>query len=126
MGDARRRMLYQQAVAEAIRKWKEVNKMEEVKIVIAGGVSLIGQFADQVLSKPRVITAGTDAQGRGVIGLQLLIGVPESVEIPTPSLVYEVKDEKVIDLYIQATTNIIPARDLTNVRPIGGDPSRKN
>jgi hypothetical protein len=31
---------------------------------------------------------------------------------------YDVKDEKVINLYIQATTGIIPAANLSNVRPI--------
>ena len=125
MGEAKRRMQYRQVVGEAVRKWKEVNKMEGVKVVIAGGVSLIGQLAGDVLSKPRAIAVGADPQGRMMISLQPLIGDPDSVWITAGSLEYEVKDEKVIDIYIQSTTNIIPARDLTNVRSIGGDPSRK-
>ena len=94
----------------------------ELKIIFAGNVTLIGEYKDNILTKPRAVAIGTDPQGRAMIGLQVLIGEPESVEIFTPALIYDVKDEKIVNLYIQATTGIIPVKDLSNVRPIKGGP----
>lgn len=90
----------------------------ELKIIFVGSLTLIGEYEDGILKKPRALAVGQDPQGRGIIGLQLLVGEPESIEIANPSAMYDVKDEKVINLYIQTTTTIIPAKDLSNVRPI--------
>lgn len=94
----------------------------EIKIIIAGGVTLLGEVEDvdgkKVLKKPRAVALGTDPQGRQVLVLQPFIGEPESIEVIAPSLMYDVKDEKVVDLYIQSTTGLTLAKDLTNVRPI--------
>lgn len=97
----------------------------DVKIILMGGVTLIGVYREGtgpynvgIMDKPRAVSLGTDPQGRSVIGLQILLGEPEEVEIIAPSLMYDVKDEKIVNLYIQATTGIIPATDLSNVRPL--------
>ena len=92
----------------------------ELKIIFAGNNTLVGEYDGKILSKPRAIAFGQDPQGRGVIAMQLFIGNPDSIEILNPSLIYDVKDEKIVDLYIQATTTIIPAANLDNLRPIKG------
>ena len=118
MGEAQRRKEFKERVANAVVKWKEVNVVMELKIVFAGNNTLIGEYKDNILTKPRAVAVGQDPQGRGIVALQILIGEPDQVEVSAPSLMYDVKDEKVINLYIQATTGIIPAGNLSNVRPI--------
>ena len=118
MGDARRRKIFEEKVDSMIMQWKEVNVVMDLKIVSAGNNTLIGEYKDNILTKPRAVAVGTDPQGRGVMAIQLLLGEPDQVEILAPSLMYTVKDEKVINLYIQATTGISLAKDLSNVRPI--------
>ena len=118
MGEAKRRREFEEGIADALAKWKEVNKVMELKIIFAGSATLIGEYSENILTKPRAIALGTDPQGRQVMALQTFIGEPESIEVIAPSLMYDVKDEKVIDLYIQATTGLSLAKDLTNVRPI--------
>lgn len=120
MGDAKRREIFEKEIAGAIIKWKEVNKVMDLKIIFTGNATLIGEYKDNILTKPRAVAVGTDPHGRGVMTLQMLIGEPDEVTILAPSIIYDVKDEKVINLYIQATTGIIPAKDLSNVRPIRG------
>lgn len=124
MGDSKRRWLFEREIALAVARWKEVNKVMELKIIFTGSTTLIGEveeiFGKMILKKPRAIAVGQDTQGRGMIGLQILVGEPGEVEISNYSLMYDVKDEKVINLYIQATTGIIPAKDLSNVIPIKG------
>jgi len=122
MGEAQRRREFKEKVANAITKWKEVNPTMELKVIFAGSATLVGEVEEimgkRVLKRPRAIALGVDPQGRQVMALQQLIGEPESIEVIAPSLMYDVKDEKLINLYIQATTGIIPATDLSNVRPI--------
>ena len=118
MGDAKRRTIFNAKIANATAKWKEVNMVMELKIIFAGNTTLIGEYKDNILSKPRAIAFGVDPQGGQVMALQQFIGEPESIEVIAPSLMYDVKDEKLINLYIQARTGIIPAADLSNVRPI--------
>lgn len=123
MGDARRRKIWDEAVALTIADWKEVNPIMELKIIFIGGLILIGQYEDEILQKPRVVISGQDSQGREVMGLKALVGTPDKIEQLNPALrhlMYDVKDESLINLYIQATTGIVPARDLSNVRPIKG------
>lgn len=118
MGEEKRKREIQEEVAKAITKWKEMNPVMELKIIFVGNLTLIGEYEDGVLRRPRSLVAGTDPQGRSVIGIQILIGEPESVKILNPFVMYDVKNETIINLYIQATTDIVPAKDLSNVRPI--------
>jgi hypothetical protein len=118
MGEGKRKREFKQGLEEAITKWREVNSVMDLKIIFIGNLTLIGEYEDKVLKKPRALSIGQDPQGRGIVGIQLLIGEPESIEIINPFAVYDVKDEKVTNLYIQATTGIVPAKDLSNVRPI--------
>jgi len=122
-GEAKRKMLYQKSIADAIARWKEVNLLMELKIIFVGNATLVGEYEDKILRKPRAISVGADPHGRTVIGMQLLVGEPESVEIINPSIMFDVKDEKIVNLYIQATTGIVPATNLSNVRPIKGGPN---
>ena len=96
----------------------------DLKIIFAGQTTLVGEIemacGTMFLKKPRALALGHNPQGQTVMALQPLIGDPEEVEILAPSLMYDVKDEKVINLYIQATTGIIPAASLSNVIPIKG------
>lgn len=118
MGEGKRKSEFKEGITDAITKWKEVNTVMELKIIFVGSVTLVGEYEGGILKKPRALAVGQDPQGRGIIGLQILVGEPESIEILAPALMYDVKDEKVINLYIQSTTTIIPAKDLNNVRPI--------
>jgi hypothetical protein len=122
MGEANRRRKFKEGIANAIIKWKEVNPTMELKVIFAGGATLVGELEEidgkKTLKRPRAIALGVDPQGRQVMALQQFIGEPESVEVVAPSLMYDVRDEKVIDLYIQATTGLSLVRDLSNVRPI--------
>ncbi len=124
MGEAKERIKYHERMATAFKRWKEENPKMDLKIIFEGNLVLIGEYIDNVqyhiLKNPRAVTLGQDAQGRGLIGLQRLIGEPKEVRMFNASMIYNVEDEKVINLYIQDTTGIIPAKSLTNVFPIKG------
>jgi len=100
--------------------------MMELKIIFAGNTTLIGHYEEGAyplkgtLKEPRAIAFGQDPQGRPIIGIQILVGNPSSIEIVNPILMYDVKDEVIVNLYIKATTNIDIAKNLDNVRPIKG------
>ena len=100
--------------------------MENLKIIFAGNTTLIGRWEEGaypvkgILHTPRAIAFGMDPQNRPIIAVQLLVGNPDSVEVLNPSLMYDMKDEVIVNLYIKATTNIDIAKDLSNVRPIKG------
>jgi hypothetical protein len=113
MGEGERKKRFKEELSNAITRWKEVNTVMELKIIFVDSVTLVGEYKDNILIKPRALTVGQDPQGRGIIGMQLLVGDPESIEVIAPALMYDVKDEKVINLYIQSTTNIIPADEKT-------------
>lgn len=122
MGEAKRRKDYQEGVTRAITAWKEVNPKMELKVLFAGNATLIGEYEAETktLKRPRALASGVDSQGRQVVAMQMVIGEPDEIEILNPSLMFDVKDEKVVNLYIQAVTGIVPARDLSNVLPIKG------
>ena len=97
----------------------------ELKIIFAGNTTLIGHYEEGAypskgtLKEPRSIAFGMDPKGRPIVGMQFLVGLPASVEVVNPSLMYDVKDEEIINLYIKATTGLVTAKNLDNVRPIG-------
>ena len=97
--------------------------MENLKIIFAGNTTLIGRWEEGayplkgILHKPRAIAFGTDPQNRPIIGIQILVGDPDRIEVINPILMYDVKDEVIVNLYIKSTTNIDIAKDLSNVRP---------
>jgi hypothetical protein len=122
MGEAKRKRIFKAGVADAITKWKEVNPTMELKVIFAGSATIVGELEEidgkKFLKRPRAIALGVDPQGRQVMALQTFIGEPESIEVIAPSLMYDVKDAKIVDLYIQATTGLSLVKDLSNVRPI--------
>ena len=96
----------------------------ELKIVFAGNTTLIGRYeegaypAKGILHEPRAIAVGADKQGRTMVGMSNLVGLPTSLEIVSPSIMYDVQDQDIINLYVKTTTNLAFAKDLSNVRPI--------
>jgi len=125
MGEAQRRKLHEQEVAEALEKWKEVNPMMELKIIFVGGINVIGEVTEveEILKDPRVLRLQDTPQGQMII-LQPLVGEPKSFKSKMTLYSYDVKDQKVIDLYIQVTTGLTLAKNLDNVVPIIGKPGR--
>jgi len=98
--------------------------MENLKIIFAGNTTLIGRWEEGAylrkgtLYNPRTIAFGVDPQNRPIIGMQILVGSPDSIEVINPSLMYDVKDEVIVNLYIKSTTNIDIAKSFNNVRSI--------
>lgn len=92
----------------------------ELKIIFTGGINVIGEVTEVVgvLKNPRVVTIQNTEKGQ-MIMLQPLIGAPENFESKITLYSYEVKDQKIIDLYIQATTGLTLAKNLDNVVPMG-------
>ncbi len=101
---------------------------EKLMIVFVGTNTLIGEFEMGMsigmgggqMKKPRAIVSGANPQGQPVIGLQPLIGHPEEIEIILPLLMYELTEKKLINIYIQSTTGIIPAEGLPPGILMGG------
>ena len=94
----------------------------DLKIIFAGNSTLIGRYEEEtrVLHEPRAIIFGQDPQGRSVIGMQILVGNPSSLQILNAVLMYSVEDEAIVNLYIQTTTGIIPTKNLDNLIPLRG------
>lgn len=94
----------------------------ELKIIFVGNNTLIGRYEKETetLHEPRAIAFGTDPQNRPIIGIQILVGNPDSLELLNPSLMYDIKDESITSLYIKATSNIDIVKNLSNIRPIRG------
>ena len=99
----------------------ETEPEKKLMIVFVGQNTLIGESEGVVggmwLKRPRAIQTGKDPQGRPIIGMSPLVGLPDEVQILDPLLMYEVRDKEMINLYIKSTTNIIPAGDLSGLPP---------
>jgi hypothetical protein len=90
--------------------------MENLKIIFIGATTLIGELenreGEMILKRPRALATGKNPQGQPVIGLQPLIGQPEEVELFNPLLMYDLTEKKLIDIYIQEVSGIVPAQGL--------------
>lgn len=100
-----------------------INEVGEVVVCFIEGMGLVvgrpsGRAeisGEQVtaLNSPKVVQSAKGPDGKPMVGLADLVGVPERIYLTKdPIVMYRVKDKTIIDLYIQATTSITLANKL--------------